>query len=137
MFGDKWLTCTNRIQNLDGTRFRDFSVIAHDAWHEFGDRAIPYFEGAGRLLNYNSIITDRVARWIYYSGAYFCAKKKALLEVPLDESRCWGQGEDVFFSRLVYFKYGAEGFNFNNHSFVKFLKQKEKAPWEFLPEIHE
>lgn len=134
-FGNNWLTCTNKIQNLDGSRFRDFCVIANDAWTDYGDGAKPNFRGDGRLLNYDIEVYTPFERWAYYSGAYFVAKRQVLLEVPLDENRVWGQGEDVKWCRDIYFKYGPEALAFNPHSIVKLLKQKERAPWENIPPI--
>ena len=81
----------------------------------------------GKLIPYDQKPNPR---WQYYSGAYFCSKKSVLLEVPFDEARAWGQGEDVQWSRLIYQRYGADVFKFNQYSITKFLKQKERAIWE-------
>jgi len=134
-FGNDWLTCTNKIQNLDGSRFRDFCVIANDAWTDYKDSATPNFTGDGRLLDYSRKDYNGYVRWGYYSGAYFLAKRQVLLEVPLDEERVWSQGEDVKISRDIYFKYGAKALAFNPYATVKLLKQKERAPWENMPPI--
>jgi hypothetical protein len=125
--GDDWLTCTNRIFNLDGSRFRDWCVIYNDAWMEPPIDDTPPPTGAGRLLYYG---TRGYERWQYYSGAYFCTKTQVMLDVPLDENRIWGQGEDVQWCRLLYKKYGAKAFDLNMESKVHLLKQKERAPWE-------
>lgn len=135
-YGYNWLTCTNKIFNNDYTRFRDWAVIGNDSWHDFDDNCKPPFNENGRLLNYKLKLNNIYARWFYYSGAYFCTKKEILLNTPFDESRIWGQGEDVKFCRELYFKYGSSVFNFNPFSSVYFLKQKERAPWECLPEIN-
>lgn len=132
-FGEDWLTCTNMIFNNDGQRFRDWCVIYNDAWMDPPiDDQEPPGTIAGRLLSYDKI--DQ-GRWQYYSGAYFCCKREVLLSVPLNENRGWGQGEDVEWCRNLYKKYGDGVFNFNPHSTVSFLKQKEYAPWERLPEL--
>lgn len=128
MFGDRWLTCMNRIQNLDGTRFRDWCILHHDSWmYPPIDEQMPPETSAGRLVPYDQ---KPDPRWQYYSGAYFCSKKSVLIEVPFDESRSWGQGEDVQWSRLIYKRYGPDVFNFNPYSIARFLKQKDRAHWE-------
>ena len=130
------LTCTNRVKNLDGSRYRDLAVIGNDSWHDFNDGRRPFFSDPGRLLDYGVKITDDIARWFYYSGAFFCAKKRVLLDVPIPEERLHGQGEDVLWCRQLYFKYGAKAFSFNPHSSVRFLKQKESVQWQNLPPIN-
>jgi hypothetical protein len=131
-FGDDWLTCITPIKNQDGERFRDWCVIYNDSWMNPPiDDQSPPGSIPGRLLEYG---TRGHERWQYYSGAYYCVKKEVALALPLDENRGWGQGEDVQWSRLLYQKYGREVFNLNEHSPVRFLKQKENAPWEkFVP----
>jgi hypothetical protein len=126
-FGSDWLTCMTKIENKDGGRFRDWCAIHNDAWMKppIDDQQPP--EGLGRLLDYKD---NTAGRWQYYSGAYFCVKKTVLQEVPLDNNRVWGQGEDVQWSRLLYKQYGQQAFTMNPHSYVRFLKQKERAPWE-------
>jgi len=126
--GPDWLTATNKILNADNTRFRDWCVIYNDAWMNppIDDQKPPYNIN-GHLLNYTN---NTMGRWQYYSGAYFCVTKSILLNIPLNESRCWGQGEDVEWCRRLYREYGQEAFLFNASSTVKFLKQKDRAPWE-------
>lgn len=126
-FGDNWLTCMTRITNMDGRRFRDWCVIHNNSWMNppIDDEEPP--AGPGRLLDYND---NTSGRWQYYSGAYFCAKKEVMEEIPLDEERVWGGGEDVQHSRLLYQRYGQKVFNMNVESEVRFLKNKQRAPWE-------
>jgi hypothetical protein len=61
---------------------------------------------------------------MYFSGAYFVAKKKVMLEIPLDETRGWGEGEDVVWSAAFTRKYE---FSMNPLSSVALLKQKDRA----------
>jgi hypothetical protein len=133
-FGDDWLTCMTKVENANGQRFRDWCVIYNDAWMNppIDKQSPPEKYPPGMLMRYS---TTGHERWQYYSGAYFCAKRSVMTEVPLDESRYWGQGEDVQWSRLVFEKYGPEAFNMNANSTVKFLKYKESAPWERLPQL--
>jgi len=133
-FGEEWLTCMTCVQNANGSRFRDWCVIYNDAWMKppIDKEEPPKEHPPGMLMRYG---TTGHERWQYYSGAYFCAKKSVMLEIPLDENRVWGQGEDVQWSRLAYAKYGPEVFKMNANSSVKFLKQKDPAPWERLPQL--
>lgn len=134
-FGFGWYTCVSKVINFDGSRFRDFCIIANDSWTEYPDRAKPNFYGDGRLLDYNRLNYDGYERWAYYSGGYFITKRDFILSNPLDETRVHGGGEDVKFVRDIYFKHGPKALAFNPYSTVKLLKQKERAPWENLPPI--
>jgi hypothetical protein len=121
----------HRVLNADGSRYRDWCVIYNDAWM---DPPIDFEEPSeihpGRMMNYT---TRGHERWQYYSGSYFCTKRKILLDVPLDETRIMGQGEDVQWSRLVYKKYGSGVFTMNPYASVKLLKYKPPVPWQGLP----
>lgn len=130
-FGNNWLTCMTPIHNQDGKRFRDWCVIYNDAWMNppINDE-VPPETPPGQLLDYD--VSTGHERWQYFSGAYFCVKRDVLLDVPFDEDRVWGQGEDVQWSRLLYQQYGEGVFSLNKHSSVRFLKQKDRAPWEQL-----
>jgi glycosyltransferase involved in cell wall biosynthesis len=123
-----WLTCINPIINLDGMRFRDWAEVYHDSFMSppIDNQTCPEFP-YGRLIDYDKIPNPR---WQYYSGAYFCARKDVLLEVPFDERLMWGQGEDIWLSRSLYKRYGAQVFKLNLYSAVQFLKQKERVSWE-------
>ena len=60
---------------------------------------------------------------MYISGTYWVAKKKVMLEEPLDEDRWgWGQQEDVEWSQRVRDNYK---YVMNIHSTVKSLKEKQ------------
>lgn len=132
-FGEDWLSANNVVLNLRDGRYRCWDVIANDSWHDFGDGRKPFFFGDGRMLRYDLEVTDDIARWIYYNGACFCTKRQVLLDVPLNEERCHGQGEDVLWCRDLYFKYGSKAFRFNPFSTVQFLKYKDPVPWQGLP----
>lgn len=123
-----WITCMHRILNRDGSRFRDWCAIFNDAWMDppIDDQKPP--DGNGIMLQYEN---KDYGRWQYYSGAYFCTLRTAILEIPLDENRGWGQGEDVQWSRLMYKRWNQHAFHMNPHASVQFLKQKTPATWEF------
>lgn len=124
---EPWLTCMHRVVNQDGSRFRDWCMISNDSWMDPPIDSQTPPNGAGRLLKYDN---NEWGRWQYYSGAYFCARRDVLRELPLDENRGWGQGEDVQWCRWLYQKYGQHGFHMNPKASVQFLKQKPPAPWE-------
>ena len=56
---------------------------------------------------------------MYISGSYWIAKKSVMEEFPLNESLCWGQGEDVIWSKQVRERYN---FNMNINSTVSIMK---------------
>ena len=108
-YGGEWDVCLNNIVNYDGTRFRDWCL---DPGVE-----LPEHRRRERLLPHDFTDSSKM----YVSGAYWVAKKDVMVDVPLDEELCWGEGEDVEWSRMVRQKYE---FSFNPHSRVRFLKQK-------------
>ena len=65
-----------------------------------------------------------LSKYMYISGAYWVAKKEVMLEFPLDENLCWGEGEDVAWSKQVREKYT---FSMNPYSTVRTLKFKDPA----------
>lgn len=124
-FGNSFDLCMNKIINFDGTRYRDWCLCM---WN---DPNIPHVDG-----QYNRLISDIVEpgmrcllpydetkfiKHMYFSGAYWVAKKSAMMEFPLNEELVWGQGEDVVWSIKVREKYN---FSMNQHSQVKMLKYK-------------
>lgn len=104
-FGEDWDVCMNRIQNMDGTRFRDW-IACDPTWAGFVDYAD----------------TSHIHNNTYVSGTYYCVKRDYALAHPLDEKLSWGQGEDVAWS---YALRATWNYRFNPHSRVRFLKQKE------------
>jgi hypothetical protein len=124
-FENSFDLCMNKIINFDGTRYRDWCLCM---WN---DPNIPHIDG-----QYNRLISDIVepgmrcllpydenkfTKHMYFSGAYWVAKKSVMLEFPLDENLVWGQGEDVVWSMKVREKYN---FSMNKYSKVKMLKYK-------------
>jgi len=116
-FGDNFKVCMNKIENLDGTRFRDWCLCM---WH---DDTVADIVGPNRkcLLPYDII---DLSKYMYISGTYWVAKKNVMLEFPLDENLVWCESEDVEWSKRVREKYN---FSLNQNSIVKFLKQKDKV----------
>ena len=100
-FGNDFAVCMNKIENLDGTRFRDWCIIG---------AVIPY-----------EIAEARIHNIIYYSGSYWVAKKKVMIEIPQNESLFYGQAEDYDWSDRIRKKYK---FSLNLNSTVQLMKQK-------------
>ena len=109
-FGNDWDVCMNRILNTDGKRFRDWIKV-----NSFEPFSIEF-------ADYNS--TEHI-RGTYVSGTYFLVKKQYLLDNPLNENLCWGQGEDVEWSRKLNSTWN---YRVNPKSVVYFLKAKHHFP---------
>ena len=129
-----WLACVNRIQNINGKEFRSWCAVFQDAYRTpIDNQKPPLHLGLGRKIN------PRIktwGRWQYYSGAYFIVRKRIMLDSPMDETLERHQGEDITTSRQWYQKYGSKIFAWNPYSTIKFLKPKDHAGWESLPEIN-
>ncbi len=127
LFGEDYKACMNKIQNLDGTRFRDWVIFP---WYCISCRlsqettnlwSYANIHNNESMIPYNE---SNLTRWQYFSGSYWVAKKSVMLEMPLDENLVWGQGEDCQWSLIFSEKYK---FSMNANSTVKFLKQKQDA----------
>ncbi len=106
-FGEDWDMAMCRIESLDGSRFRDW---------------VSFYDGHIRYVDYDDHSqTDKM----YCSGTYFIAKKQFMLENPLDESLCWGQGEDLEHATRVRDRWR---YKMNRNSSVWFLKPKDTWP---------
>lgn len=125
-FGNDFDLCMNVILNHDDTRFRDWQVCMWTdprSWDVLGyeDPLIASIVGPYRrcLIPYEE---SRLVKHMYFSGTYWVAKKKLMLEFPLNESLSWCQGEDVEWSIRVREHYN---FSMNKYSTVKLLKYKD------------
>jgi hypothetical protein len=118
-YGNDFEFCVTRILNADGCRYRDYTV--------FPGGISPYFQQRA-LLPYDYVPPARAQKIMYISGTYYVLKKSLALRIPLDETRIWGQGEDVLFSKLVV----GTGIQIkcNPNSTVQFRKGKVSASWE-------
>ena len=108
-FGNDFKVAMNVILNNDGARFRDWCI--HDP-SDLGNNytgIIPYY-------------VNGLSKKMYISGSYWVAKKDVMLEFKLDENLCWGQSEDIVWSKQVSQKYE---FTMNTYSVVKLLKYKD------------
>lgn len=111
-YGNGWDLCMNQILNADNTRFRDWTLWPHNP---------PILNSRGFILPYDII---HLTKYMYFSGAYWVAKKYVMERFPLDENLMWGQGEDVKWSKQVRNHYD---FKINEKSIVKLMKQKDKV----------
>lgn len=113
-FGNDFKVCMNQIINLDGTRFRDWTLWAESA-EQIGIPN-PYY-----LIPYD---IKNLSKLMYFSGSYWVAKRKTMEEFPLNENLFWCQGEDVEWSKRIREKYN---FSINKDSIVRLLKYKNPA----------
>ena len=116
-FGEDYSSCMNVILNQDGARYRDWCIWPHN--HNWMDGIMA--ETRECLLSYDE---GGFSDYMYFSGAYWVAKKHVMKEFPLDERLSWGGGEDVLWSKQIRSKYK---FAMNKNSSVQLLKQKDKA----------
>ena len=105
-FGEDWEVAMNVILNVDGSRFRDWVY-----WDN-------HYKDSILFVDYDD--HSKVNK-MFISGGYFCVKKDYLLEHPLNENLCWGQGEDGDWThrRRAEWKY-----RMNKFSTVQALKYK-------------
>jgi len=111
-FGDAWDVLVTRIENNNGMRFRDWVLLGNgrknckkiqiknlnvnvDPYNPFIEVNHP---DSKALLPYDE---TRFSKWIYVSGAYWLAKKKFMIENPLNEDLSWGESEDIEWSIRV------------------------------------
>ena len=117
-FGNDFELCMTKITNYDGKRYRDWCLCIWDNPTLMNNLGV---KDPKCILPYDE---NRFKKHMYFSGAYWVAKRKVMIEFPLNEQLVWGQGEDVFWSSQVREKYE---FIMNTNSEVKLLKQKEVA----------
>jgi len=122
-FGEDFYVCMTPIKNLDGTRYRDWTLWPDDLTDVLGSWNSKY------LLPYD---TNDLSKHMYVSGAYWVSKKHVMKEFPLDERLGWGESEDVVWSKQVRQKYN---FSLNPYSTAMLLKQKDRVFNEITPEM--
>lgn len=107
-FGNNFHVAMNKINNIDGTRFRDWCLL-------FDDK-IPDLPDVARLLPYH---VSHLTKYMYISGAYWVAKKDVMQNFPLDEEIVWGGAEDLDWSMRIRQHFD---FSMNANSSVKIIK---------------
>lgn len=118
--GGNYAVAMNKILNADGSRFRD--------WCIWDIEQFPGINGRARMLPYD---ITHLSKYMYFSGAYWVAKKNVMIAFPLDERLVWAQGEDVLWSQQI-----RQTFNFTMqpNSTVKIIKDwKDPAFTEMSP----
>lgn len=106
-FGGDWDLCMNKIQNPDGSRYRDWCVWDHpDFGYEWTQYDKPWPNGIKRkgrpgLVSYN--FSDTSGHYI--SGGYFVGKTKFLQDNPFDGDLDFGECEDIEFCDTVKHKW--------------------------------
>jgi glycosyltransferase involved in cell wall biosynthesis len=147
-FGNDFDVVSNIIHDIDGNRFRDWNMNTYFIQGYYlnnGHRSVPMFGvwddwivkpdsitpmnpilyqsislHNGTLLDY-TINTEHIQRYMYISGTYWVAKKKVMMEIPLNENLLHCQGEDVEWSQRLRDKYK---YSFNSWSKVHLLKRR-------------
>lgn len=89
-----WDVAMCRITNLDGTRFRDWTLWAANSvgisrW---------FIRTSQNLVPYTN---KKLTRFMYVSGSAMIVRRKFMLNNPLEENLTWGQMEDVEWSLRV------------------------------------
>jgi hypothetical protein len=107
-FGNNFKVCMNQIIDIDGKRYRDWTLC--QLVPETKD-LIPYL-----LLPYKF---RNLSKLMYFSGAYWVAKKSVMEEFPLDENLLHCQMEDIDWSWKLTKKYN---FSINEKSIVRLNK---------------
>lgn len=123
MFGNDFDVCMTPIKNLDGTRYRDWTIWPDDLTDVLGKWNSNY------LLPYD---ITHLSKYMYISGAYWIAKKSIMKKFPLDENLSWGESEDVVWSKQIREHHQ---FSINTNSHVKLQKQKDRVFNDITPEM--
>lgn len=127
-YGDNYHAAMNKILNMDGSRYRDWTIFQDI----YSDAAVK-FAGARKgecLLPYEV----EISRYQYLSGAYFVAKREVMLEFPFNENLVWGQGEDLDWAYAFRKKYK---FSMNANSSVHVLTPHHAIFDPLRPEVVE
>jgi len=122
-FGNDFQACMTPIFNVNGARFRDWTLCPGDTEVIVGTQKMC------ALLPYD--VLD-LSRFMYFSGAYWVAKKELMKKFPLDESRSWAEGEDVEWSQRVRQHHH---FKLNTNSSVRLAKPKDPCFTLATPEV--
>lgn len=122
-FGNNFKICMNPIKNIDGTRYRDWTLFPEflpDPLKHRRDLLLPYD-------------VTNLSHFQYISGAYWVAKKEVMTDTPLNDKLAWKEGEDVEWSRRANRKYE---FSINILSVVHIMKGgKDRVFSEAQPDL--
>lgn len=114
-FGEDFKACMTPMVKMSGERFRDWTMLpdTHTADIQL---AIGLPENSDVMLPYEE---TSLSRLMYFSGAYWIAKKSIMKELPLDEARGHHDSEDLDWSYRFRAKYD---FSINPFSKVTIAK---------------
>lgn len=107
-FGNDWDVCMNSIRMINGMRYRDWITMQRPV----------------KFISYHDMTQTKTN--MYVSGTYWCAKKKFMLDNPLDVRYTWGQGEDIEWSLRCREKWN---YKLNLNSVVRLVKEKPEEDW--------
>jgi hypothetical protein len=119
----KFDLCMNRIENLNGQRFRDW--VAWDDPRSAPGRTWIMDEPWGRRITVGEpclVPYEYSNTYWYISGAYWVARRQFMLDNPLPLDTLHSQGEDVRYSLQVRDK---AVYKMNPYSTVRLLKQQQ------------
>ena len=97
-FGDNFDIQMNKIIDINGNRFHDWTLCPD--FHPIFRRT-----KADTMKIWLPYDVSDMNRYQYISGGFWIAKKDIMKENPLNENLCWGQAEDVEWSKRVLQKY--------------------------------
>lgn len=125
-FGFDWDVAMNKIENTDGSRYRDYCSfddpemrnqpwVQTEKWCPQGGLK---HDGKPAMVPY----TYNKTHLMYISGMYWLAKKQFMLDNPFDNSLKLGEAEDIFWSLQCR---GHWNYKVNVNSVTKLLKWKD------------
>jgi hypothetical protein len=117
--------CMNPLVNVDGTRYRDWSLF-----YDPSSQAARDYAGMERLENLLPYGETSLSKLMYFSGAYWVARRSVMRELPLDERLTWGQGEDVIWSHQFRARHS---FAINAASRVRLFGKKKDPIFREIP----
>ena len=132
-FGNDYDWCITPILNINGLRFRDYTLFPAKVDYlniDYSPVDIDKYFGENCLLPYDFVNNIKTNKYLYISGAYYIIKKTVALIHKLDEKLFHCQSEDVEISKRLH----RNGIiiQCNKFSSVTFLKYKESTDWEKL-----
>ncbi len=116
IFGEDWDVAMCKIAQPNGIRFRDWVT-----WQE---------DGGPNTIKFLDYKDHSLIKSMYISGSLMIVKKEFLMKNPLDETKRWGQSEDVAWSLINRDKWN---YRMNPSSTALLLKHKD--PWPITNEI--
>ena len=131
-FGNDFDWCVTKIMDINGNRFRDYTLFPHkvdylDIHYSIGEDIHFYF-AMNTLLPYDFINNIKINKYMYISGTYFIMKKNIAQTYKLNECLGHCMAEDVELSKRLHSNNII--IKCNKYSSVSFLKEKGRAYYE-------